>query len=63
MDDEGEGVAEGINDANEGGNVVCPDIKTAHAPLKTTVSKITQSDTVCSRSLILTVTVDKNTPR
>jgi hypothetical protein len=63
VDDEGGGVAEGINDANEGGNVVCPDIKTAHTPLKTTVSKITQSGTVCSRNLILTVTVEKNTSR
>ena len=63
MDDEGGDVAEGINDANDGGNVVCPDVKTAHAPLKTTVSKITQSCTVFSRSLILSVTVDKNAPR
>lgn len=45
MDDavfDGGGVVEGINDANEGGNVVCPDITTAHIPAKTIVSKLIQ---------------------
>jgi hypothetical protein len=39
---DGGGVAEGINDANEGGNIVCPDITTAHIPAKTIVSKLIQ---------------------
>ena len=46
--DDGGDVAEGINDAKDGGKVVCPDTNTAHTPAKTTVSNINQSCTVCS---------------
>jgi len=38
---EAEDVLEGIMEATDGGKVVCPELKTAHAPDKTTISTCT----------------------
>jgi len=45
-------VAEGIKLANDAGSVVCPEIRTAHAPDKTTLSRMI-SEMVTCRALIL----------
>jgi hypothetical protein len=55
-------VAGGTNLAIEGGKVVCPEVKTAHAPAKTTINTVLLlRHTVCSSSLIFIITVDHNT--